>query len=326
MSKQLQTFKAIPLCITTRSIGFGTISTFLAIFDLHDIPQRGDIYQFYRVSLALFESKMQFCQRGVQMMTENMEGYHQLHNSADFMQTCKRKLVMPDPITRPINAIGNVKVYDKQYYPKFAADRTDDTGAFIPQSERVTFSNLRKTVVALSTAATPVEIRLRFYNNNPIPGAQWNNYILTNPNEIIPADYDVQNLSDDMDAIQPKIDFLAKKMPKYFTEPINYDFEGRKSIFSSNRQNGIRIEDRTVGQNLTEYYRTMKVNGDVDMFYNLESLTPAEQLSATVCLLGERPLTAGSMYPAYVARDERMCCQVSCLGYKAARSIMYSGT
>ena len=70
----------------------------------------------------------------------------------------------------------------------------------------------------------------------------------------------------------------------------------------------------------------MRVDGDIDSYYNLDSLSPAEQLSATVCLLGERPLTAGAMYPAYVTRDERACCQVSCLSYKAAKSIMYAGT
>ena len=142
----------------------------------------------------------------------------------------------------------------------------------------------------------------------------------------MPDDYDAQHLSDDMDAIQPKIHFLAKKMPKYFTEPINCDFEGRKSVFSSNLQNGMCIEDRGVGQNLTDYYRAIRIIGDIDTFYNLESLSPAEQLSATVCLLGERPLTAGAMYPAYVSRDERICCQTSSLSYKAAKSIMYSGT
>ena len=261
----ISTFKAIVLCITTRTIGFGTISTFLTIYDLHNVPQRGDIYQFYRVSLALFEFKIQFCQRGVQMITENLDDYEQLHNSADFMQVCKTKPIMPDPITRPINAIGNIKIYDRQYYPRFAANRTNDNGDFIPQSEKVTFSNLRRTVVALSNPETPLEVRRRFYNNNPLPGAKWNNFILLNPNDIMPDNYDVQHLSDDMDDIQPKIDFLARKMPKYFTEPINYELEGKKAILSSNKQNGMRVRDRGAAEELPDYYRRMRIDGDIDI-------------------------------------------------------------
>lgn len=193
----------------------------------------------------------------------------------------------------------------------------------ITESEKVTFSNLRKTVVALSNPGTPLEVRRRFYDNNPIPGAKWYDYLLQNPNEIIPDNYVVRHLSDDMDDIQPKIDFLAKKMPKYFSEPINYELEGRKSLLSSNKQNRMRVRDRGVAENLNDYYRTtMRVDGDIDSYYNLDSLSAAEQLSATLCLLGERPLTAEAMYPAYVTRDERVCCQVSCLSYKEAKRIM----
>lgn len=231
----VSTLKAITLCITTRSMGFGTVTTFLAMMDLQNVPLRGDIYQFYRVSLAIFESKVQFCQRGVQMIVGNNDDYLRLNNTADFMQVCKTKAILPDPISRPINAIKNVKVYDRQYYPKFAADREDQDGNFIPQSEHVTLSNLRRTVVALSRNATPLEIRRRFSNNNPIPGAIWSeNFLLLNPDEIIPEDYDIQHLSDDMDDIQPKIDFLARKLPKYFSESINFTIEGSKSIFASN--------------------------------------------------------------------------------------------
>lgn len=97
-------------------------------------------------------------------------------------------------------------------------------------------------------------------------------------------------------------------------------------MFSSNRQSGMRVRNRQRGEGLMDYYRRMRIDGDVDSFYNIEHLTLAEQLSATICLLGECPITAAAMYPTYVTRDERICGQVSSLSYKATRNIMYSGT
>lgn len=76
--------KAITICITTRSIGFGFVSVFLSMIVLRNVPTRSNIIQFYRVSLALIESKSN-CQRAISMITDHHDGYVDLRNSSDFM-------------------------------------------------------------------------------------------------------------------------------------------------------------------------------------------------------------------------------------------------
>ncbi|KAK2582552.1 hypothetical protein KPH14_004843 [Odynerus spinipes] len=218
---------------------------------------------------------------------------------------------MPDPISRTVNAIGKIKVYDRFYLPKISANRISRDGMFVPQSEHVFLFNLRDTVVVLSNPATPLEFRRRFYNNNPIPGAIWRNApndpVLTNADEIIPADYGPIQLHEDVEDVQAKINFLGRKMPKMFTDPVSYEPDGGKEFLVCNGQNGMRVRDRNANETLIDYYRRMRIEGDIDTYHNLHALTPAEQLSANLCLLGERPTYMAGMYPSCVNRDSRTC-------------------
>jgi hypothetical protein len=101
----------------------------------------------------------------------------------------------PDQVARVLEAIGPVAHGEDYLVPCLAADQRSRGGALIPQSERVTFSNLRETVVALATPATNPQAREAFYVRNPIPGAIWRvedgSHILVNPDEIKPENYDI---------------------------------------------------------------------------------------------------------------------------------------
>ncbi|CAH0562795.1 unnamed protein product [Brassicogethes aeneus] len=103
---------------------------------------------------------------------------------------------MPDQITSVVNQIGKVKIADATYIPKLGCDNHTPAGLFVPQSEQIILSNLRQVVESLANAATPVQMRTRFYENNPIPGAIWaghpQNPILQNADKIMPAVYGAQ--------------------------------------------------------------------------------------------------------------------------------------
>ncbi|KAG7197574.1 hypothetical protein KM043_001327 [Ampulex compressa] len=195
-------------------------------------------------------SEDQLCQRGVTIIMENHDDYMELENSADFLHVCQARVIFPDYITRTVNAIGNVKVLDRVYYPKVAANRKDYVGHFSLQSERILLSNLRETVT-----------HRRFYSNNPTSGAQWSHkYLLLNPNDIILENYSYLNFADDFDAIQAKIDFLAKKKPKFSAEPISYEVSGSKIQLASSAQSGMRVKDRRRGQTFEKYYNVMRID------------------------------------------------------------------
>jgi hypothetical protein len=120
------------------------------------------------------------------------------------------------------------------------------------------------TVIALSQIATNPQVRETFYAHNPIPGAMWrvqpdNTHVLTNADEIIPADYTSDMLRDNVDEYMRMHTWMQKKLPKYVrTARINYEEKGEHSILVSNNQNRTRINDQQEGQDLRDYYQSLK--------------------------------------------------------------------
>ncbi|KAG5867922.1 hypothetical protein JTB14_019741 [Gonioctena quinquepunctata] len=171
----LQTFKAIELCITTRQIGFGTVQIFMALRQFNNVPVEGNIYQMYRVNLALLHVKMMITQRGVVALQTGQIYYAEVVPDEQTIAVVKPLVLVPDQISAVINAVGQVKTNDALYVPKYGRANRTRNGEFIPQSEQVTFANLREVVESLANVNTPAQYRRRFWRNCPIPGCRWRN-------------------------------------------------------------------------------------------------------------------------------------------------------
>lgn len=146
---------------------------FFFLCEFNNIPIPGNVYELYRVSLAVFEVKVKVCQRSVTAIQGNEDDYANLVSNEDMISAVKSVVVLPDQLTTIYRALGKVKVGDKLYVSKIGAHNETRDGDFVPQSEQVTFSNLRQTVLSLANLETPAAARRRFYRNNPIPGAIW---------------------------------------------------------------------------------------------------------------------------------------------------------
>lgn len=121
---------------------------------------------------------------------------------------------MPEPITSTINEIG-LYTFSGAHYAHTIEPDIWRNNRFIPVSKSVRFSNMRDIITALAAADTTEEVRIAFETHCPIPGAQWLNHRLMNADEIMPANYTLENLADDialLDAIKLRI---AEKFPKY---------------------------------------------------------------------------------------------------------------
>lgn len=101
--------------------------------------------------------------------------------------------IVPEPIRRIINAVGYLKFEDKLYVPAVSSKPVDRQGNPMPRPETVLLSTLRASVVTLADPHTPQNVRRRFHDNNPIPGAVWANDVLMNADEIMPPGYDLYN-------------------------------------------------------------------------------------------------------------------------------------
>lgn len=200
-----QTLKAISITITTRSIGFSVTMMLHHLTNFDRCPNEGTCYTMYRVYVAALECHLMTNKREQINISFHLDRYCSLTMNGDFISKAKSILIAPDSIARIINGVGIVKAEQKVNIPQLAALRYTRAGRLIPDPGSVSYSNLRAVVEALASPETRRQDRLRFYQNNPIPGAIWigdrDDPILANPNEIMPEHYTLD---------QGSLNFLAE--------------------------------------------------------------------------------------------------------------------
>lgn len=206
--------------------------------------------------------------------------------NADLLHVAQTVTVAPEPIRRVINAIGIVNYDEGVYIPTVARPVVDDRGRFIPQAQNILFSSLRRTVVALADVATPERYRRRFEDNNPIPGAIWQDHLLANADEIMPPNHNTDDLRDEIAMLSPYLNKLQKHVPKMVDGTIDFKSTGKLSSFVCNRMSDLRLPPRERGEQLQDYYRRAYPMGNIKEFYSYAKLPAAERLEGQVNLLG----------------------------------------
>nr|CAH7762894.1 unnamed protein product [Callosobruchus chinensis] len=297
-----QTTQHIPLPITTRCIGFSTAKFFGKLYNFQtDAVPHHDIYAFYRASLAIFEAKMYF----VKQQYEHLRRYDPVYNFKTYLGFVYHWQTFL-PIAKFIESLGVMEYEGSTFCPIFTANIYDDDEKLIPQSEHVTLTNLRETVLALADKDTLFLYRQQFYRNCSLPGAVWTgsseNPILKNPDDFIKANYTEKDLQDDLRAASETMKSAKQILPKIVSCTNLLDRQGRPSMFVSNPQFNMRLKSRKTTQPLLEYYKGVAVIGDIEDFWNVRSITKSEQMFGCLTLPGELPELHKHAYPYYSVR------------------------
>jgi hypothetical protein len=321
-----QTLVAVTVPVTTRTLGFCAAQIYFQS-GAQQNPVYCNIYAFYRVNLALFEARLYNIRMIQEAPIQHPEEVYEMPTRPDFMQICQTVNAYPDQVGRMIAAAGPISEGEGYFVPALAANNIRNR-KLIPQSEHIIWSNLRDTVVALADPATPAQEREAFYQHNPIPGAIWRvengTHVLENADEIMPADYKMENLLDDIAEYRRMVAWMQKKLPKFVrTSNLNYTEKGDKSIFISNAQENLRIADRREGEPLVEYYSRLKLEGNIYDFWSPRGVEKMEKLNGQMSLLGEIPALADYAYPYYCLRDKRVSGWHYYSNYKGVKQILY---
>lgn len=305
--KEIANQKAQILSVTTRGVGVNLLtSLFTSSAHRKDIPTP-NLYSMYRVSMAVIEAKMQSMKQNYPIPPRFTEETAQLNNSADFERVCRSIIFLPRPVATLVNSIGIVKNTNTVYLPVFARDHYDSKGRFIPTPEGVRFSNLRKVVISLADPDTPIQYRQAFYERNCIPGAIWNDFVLCNPDEIIPHDYGIDDLARDSIRITPWMTLVQKHVPRLVGATISFESAGRRSAFMCNDQEDLRLPDRAANESIEFYIQRAIPEGNIKTFHCPHEITAAERLDGQLSLLGERPIYGNFQIPIYTHRLESRC-------------------
>lgn len=254
---------AVPVPVTTRGIGIHSsmIHHHYATAGYNDCTAT----QLYRVSLIQLDVKMQINCRENLIMDSEVDITTPLAYFSCFND------ISAEPnnfslLTQAINGLGNFRLDDADYHiyiPEMdevdigdGSDRASVTSSqffdcddnmptestnhnldgdsakrIVPNPYLITIHNLRQVVLALADPNTPLKERQHFIHRNPLPSAKFHNYLLTNPDEIMPANFNIELASVDILAFR-KMLFQMQDLYSDIIESISYRDHGDISILS----------------------------------------------------------------------------------------------
>uniref|UniRef100_A0A034WB02 Uncharacterized protein n=1 Tax=Bactrocera dorsalis TaxID=27457 RepID=A0A034WB02_BACDO len=284
----------ILLPISTRSVGFTIRFLISAIRCLLGRKYDFDWYRLsnalYRVTLLRLHAKINGGFRH-SFITRHIsdEPYYLFEGQFDAIKYIGADFAV---IHRILSAIGYVK-YGPDCFVPFLPLLKDEQRC---DPINVRFTNLREIVTTLANPETSVEIRKHFWQHNPIPGAKWSTAeangkdefaattILSNPNDIIPAKYNVEELHEDINALQGIIGVMGRKYPREIVnEIIDYESYGSRAQFVSS----IAKPSRCPSYNDNNNDNIKIPTGELDTFWSPRWLKQNEIDLGVFCLLGE---------------------------------------
>lgn len=256
----------VKLPATTRGLAEAVLGGYHMAFRLTKEPPIS-LNAFYRVTLAQFE--LQAIRSQLRDHNISLRQYHYeefFAKYASFEQIVAAHPATLKLVVAVIEQYGTVSVGGKTYSP-FIVDSNVDwsvevrarrrghraTGASTsalphrvledggerilevrkgmgPDPYTVTFRNLENVVRVMSDENSVLEGRKWFVENNPLPGARYDDrYVLQNPDEIWPPNYTDASLSHEFQLLEAWISRLSGKF-SYLTGRLSYSGKGSEAM------------------------------------------------------------------------------------------------
>lgn len=173
-------------------------------------------------------------------------------------------------VARLVNSIGNFTIADTDYNSWLYQDNGSPfLGIRLP--------NLRDIVELLSDRPLPSR-RERFHTANPIPGAEWDEHRLLNPDDIMPLEYGVAQMRADLLALKDLLSHIRRKHPDLVAS-VNLDGKGSPATLVSCEVQLRGMHDADSEPDLGE-----------QLFWTGEHLPPATFWIGVITLTGEVPV------------------------------------
>lgn len=204
------------------------------------MPVNYDRHAFYRLALAMFETKIytQYKLRSLPPYSSN--GYTDGWLPSDIRDRCLGIKTHFLAFVNYLNSIGNFTMGEVKHYVGVPTTLTPFN---------IVLGNLRTAV--LLAADGPAAVRRNYYRNNPFPFAKWDGddgrQRLANADEIMPAEYGINMFLQDVEACKQFFEVTSRKYPKRVSSAINYELEGHRSLLVS-CQGRLRCSDQIDGR------------------------------------------------------------------------------
>lgn len=223
---ETQQQRACTLSVTTRGVGLGICQTMYTAITINENILLPSVYSLYRIFLAVTEAKLESLKSDYPLTSRHSDLTFKYSISSKMQHLARTVTVAPTPLVKLINAIGIIKKDGAIYLPAVHDTVRSREEEVIPLPENILYSNLRETVLALSNERTPVRHRIHFEDHNSIPGAKFVNHVLVNAEEIMPAEFNFDDLQREIRIIQPFLIKLQKHVPKLVSGNVDFKTTG----------------------------------------------------------------------------------------------------
>lgn len=316
-----QVQRTIVIPISTRSVGFiirNLMSRFVRLSVLTLDEAKSLAAALYRITLLQIDYKLEEAMLLQHSRNLELQSFEDTYLTGDIRRALDMMGAGFSPLVNYISAIGFSKTSSKSYLP-----RHPKINSYSPFYIR--YSNLRATVEALAGQVMSVESKRDFMLHCPIPTAVWSVHnsrrnhegmeipatvTLSNPDFIMPSEYVLANVREDIATIATAIEKVGRKYAKYVcTGGIDWKGQGSISQIISNNPAFIRCPSwPNCGQiSLTE--------GEHDRFWSAELMSDPEAYMGVVYMLGEVKLSDLSMPECASYRSNKSACTEISLDY-----------
>lgn len=319
-----QTQRTVILPISTRSAGFiirNMVSRFVRLGVLALDEAKTLAGALYRITLMQIDYKLEEAMLLQHSRNLELQSFDDTYLTSDIRRSLDLMGAGFSPLINYINSLGFVKTTAKSYLPRHPKVNTI---VVPPYYQR--FSTLRTTVEQLSGETINADAKRSFMERSPFPNAVWDVHRqrvrgaggelipetvnLSNPNDIIPPNYGLAQVRDDISVIATAIEKVGRKYPKYIcTGGIDWKGQGSVSQIVSNAPAPLRCPSWPLHGQVT------LTEGEYDEFWTADSISDPEVYMGVVYLYGEVDLSVLTVSDCAAYRSRKAACREINLDY-----------
>lgn len=212
-----QVSRTVIVPVSTRAAGFIIRNLMVKFLQLNVIDQPTAINlgsALYRVTLLQLDLKLEEAMLLQHSRNLGLTSYEDVYVTSDQRRALELMGTNFSPLVNYISSLGYIKTAAKCYLPRIPKVNTNRAD-YLHQH----FSKLRTTVEALANVAEVNEQKRAFMDNCPFPTAVWTVteaglVNLANPETIIPANYGIANVRNDIALIAANVEKIGRKYPE----------------------------------------------------------------------------------------------------------------
>ncbi|CAH0562877.1 unnamed protein product [Brassicogethes aeneus] len=158
------------------------------------------------------------------------------------LEIALNNMQLPSATAALLSSVGKVEADGRVWHSIFPELPEDPEQQVVFRTLCINVTNIRQLVVALADPNTPLASREYFIAHNSLPGANFQNALLQNPDDIWPEIYDIEDLQEDIHAYNNLLTRIGPRMPGHFLTIVEWSGSATESALACSDVHEMRIQ------------------------------------------------------------------------------------